>query len=408
MLATRESDLLKIIKTEILFQNRPQPVASRRQAQNQPHKELHVTNQITSKPKPEPTQTGKLIGLILALIVTLEVYRRVFLFLRDGTDNPWVMFAVSLLWGIGGVWFLFVLTSSIVELFPIKWRTRVMPWVFVAPALAFVFYYLLIPTFRTIFFSFYDATSAKFIGLENYQYAFTSPAMLESFRNNLAWLVFGGGLSVVLGLFIAALTDRTRPGFEVTVKTLVFLPMAISMISASAIWRLMYAYNPGANQIGLLNAIQMALGGQNPIPWMLAKGLNTYLLIVILIWMQTGFAVVVFSAAIKGVPSEMLEAARIDGATELQSFFRITVPVIQSTIVAVSTTILIGTLKVFDIVFGMTGGNFGTQIIANEQYTQTFRNFDYGRGSAVAIVLLLAVLPVVYYNIRDFAKDAKF
>jgi alpha-glucoside transport system permease protein len=369
-----------------------------------------VTNQLTSKPKPEPTQTGKLIGLILALIVTLEVYRRVFLFLRDGTDNPWVMFAVSLLWGIGGVWFLFVLTSSIVELFPIKWRTRVMPWVFVAPALAFVFYYLLIPTFRTIFFSFYDATSAKFIGLENYQYAFTSPAMLESFRNNLAWLVFGGGMSVVLGLFIAALTDRTRPGFEVTVKTLVFLPMAISMISASAIWRLMYAYNPGSadTQIGLLNAIQMALGGQNPIPWMLSKGLNTYLLIVILIWMQTGFAVVVFSAAIKGVPSEMLEAARIDGATELQSFFRITVPVIQSTIVAVSTTILIGTLKVFDIVFGMTGGNFGTQIIANEQYTQTFRNFDYGRGSAVAIVLLLAVLPVVYYNIRDFAKDAKF
>jgi alpha-glucoside transport system permease protein len=370
-----------------------------------------VTNSTAPyKAKPEPSQAGKLIGLIVALIITLEVYRRVFLFLRDGTENPWVMFTVSLLWGIGGVWFLFVLTSSIVELFPIKWRTRVMPWVFVAPALAFVFYYLLIPTFRTIFFSFYDATSVKFIGFENYQYAFTSPAMLESFRNNLAWLVFGGGLSVVLGLFIAALTDRTRPGFEVTVKTLVFLPMAISMISASAIWRLMYAYNPGPaeTQIGLLNAIQMALGGQNPIPWMLAKGLNTYLLIVILIWMQTGFAVVVFSAAIKGVPSEMLEAARIDGATEVQSFFRITVPVIQSTIVAVSTTILIGTLKVFDIVFGMTGGNFGTQIIANEQYVQTFRNFDYGRGSAVAIVLLLAVLPVVYYNIRDFAKDAKF
>ena len=367
-----------------------------------------MTNQMPYKPRIEPSQTGKLIGLIAVLILTLELYRRVFLFLRDGENNPWVMFAVSLLWGIGGVWFLFVLTSSIVELFPIKWRTRVMPWVFVAPALAFVFYYLLIPTIRTIIFSLYDATSVKFVGLENYQYAFTSPAMLESFRNNLAWLVFGGGMSVVLGLFIAALTDRTRPSFEVTVKTLVFLPMAISMISASAIWRLMYAYNPGPNQIGLLNAVQMALGGQNPIPWMLAKGLNTYLLIVILIWMQTGFAVVVFSAAIKGVPSEMLEAARIDGASEVQSFFRITVPVIQGTIVAVSTTILIGTLKVFDIVFAMTGGNFGTQIIANEQYTQTFRNFDYGRGSAVAIVLLLAVLPVVYYNIRDFAKDAKF
>jgi alpha-glucoside transport system permease protein len=370
-----------------------------------------VTNSTAPyKPKAEPTQAGKLIGLIAVLIVTLEVYRRVFLFLRDGSDNPWLIFAVSLLWGVGGIWFLFVLTSSIVELMPRRIRDRVMPWVFVSPALALVFYYLLIPTFRTIILSFYDANSAKFIGLENYQYAFTSPAMLESFRNNIAWLIFGGGMSVVLGLFIAALSDRTRPGFEVSIKTLIFLPMAISMISASAIWRLMYAYNPGPaeTQIGLLNAIQMALGGQNSIPWMLSKGLNTYLLIVMLIWLQTGFAMVIFSAAIKGVPSEMLEAARIDGANEFQSFFRIVVPYIQGTIISVSTTILIGTLKVFDIVFGMTGGNFGTQIIANEQYTQTFRNFDYGRGSAVAIVLLLAVLPVVYYNIRDFAKDAKF
>ena len=359
------------------------------------------------KPKVEASQVPKLIGLIAVLIVTLEVYRRVFLFLRDGNDSPWLTFAVALLWGIGGVWFLFTLTSSIVELFPIRWRNRVMPWVFVAPALALVAYYLLIPTVRTIVFSFYDANSKNFIGFENYAYAFTSPAMLESFRNNLVWLIFGGGLSVVLGLLIAAMTDRTRPTFEVIIKSLIFLPMAISMISASAIWRLVYAYNPGPDQIGLLNAIHLALGGQNPIPWMLTKGLNTYLLIVILIWMQTGFAVVVFSAAIKGVPSELLEAARIDGANELQSFFRIVTPYIQGTIIAVSTTILIGTLKVFDIVFAMTGGNFGTQIIANEQYTQTFRNFDYGRGSAVAIVLLLAVLPVVYYNIRDFAKDAK-
>ena len=369
-----------------------------------------MTNQMPYKPDVQPSQTGKLIGLIAVLILTLEVYRRVFLFLRDGSDNPWLIFAVSLVWGVGGIWFLFILTSSIVEMMPRRIRDRVMPWVFVSPALSLVFYYLLIPTFRTIYYSLFDATSVNFIGLENYAYAFTSPAMLESFRNNLAWLIFGGGMSVVLGLFIAALSDRTRPGFEVSIKTLIFLPMAISMISASAIWRLMYAYNPGPaeTQIGLLNAIQMALGGQNAIPWMLSKGLNTYLLIVMLIWLQTGFAMVIFSAAIKGVPSEMLEAARIDGANEFQSFFRIVVPAIQGTIISVSTTILIGTLKVFDIVFGMTGGNFGTQIIANVQYTETFRNFDYGRGSAVAMVLLIAVLPVVYYNIRDFAKDAKF
>ena len=252
------------------------------------------------KPTVPPSQTGKLIGLIAVLIVTLEVYRRVFLFLRDGSDNPWLIFAVSLVWGVGGIWFLFVLTSSIVEMMPRRIRDRVMPWVFVSPALALVFYYLLIPTFRTIYLSLFDANSVKFIGLDNYAYAFTSPAMLESFRNNLAWLIFGGGMSVVLGLFIAALSDRTRPGFEVSIKTLIFLPMAISMISASAIWRLMYAYNPGPaeTQIGLLNAIQMALGGQNSIPWMLSKGLNTYLLIVMLIWLQTGFAMVIFSAAI--------------------------------------------------------------------------------------------------------------
>jgi hypothetical protein len=171
-----------------------------------------VTNSTAPyKPQREPTQAVKLIGLIAVLIVTLEVYRRVFLFLRDGSDNPWLIFAVSLLWGVGGIWFLFVLTSSIVELMPRRIRDRVMPWVFVSPALALVFYYLLIPTFRTIYLSLFDANSVNFIGLENYQYAFTSPAMLESFRNNIAWLIFGGGMSVVLGLFIAALSDRTRP-----------------------------------------------------------------------------------------------------------------------------------------------------------------------------------------------------
>jgi alpha-glucoside transport system permease protein len=372
-------------------------------------KEARVTAKQIASPPPAATAPNlKMIGLIVALIATLEVYRRVFLFLRDGNDNPWLIFAVSLIWGVGGIWFLFVLVSSIVEMLPVRWRTRIMPWVFVAPALALVFYYLLIPTFRTIYLSLFDANSENFVGLANYAYAFTSPAMLESFKNNLLWLIFGGGLSVVLGLIIAALSDRTRPGFEVSIKTLIFLPMAISMISASAIWRLMYAYNPGPDQIGLLNAIHLGLGGENPITWLQTRGLNTYLLIVILIWMQTGFGVVVFSAAIKGVPAELLEAARIDGATELQSFFQIVMPYISGTIVAVSTTVLIGTLKVFDIVFAMTGGNFGTQIIANEQYTQTFRNFDYGRGSAVAIVLLIAVMPVVYYNIRDFAKASKF
>jgi alpha-glucoside transport system permease protein len=355
-------------------------------------------------------QTGSkmplLIGLIAALVVTLEVYRRVFLFLREGTANPWLIFGTSLVWGIGGVWLLFVLVTSIVDLLPTKTSRNIMPWVFALPAISLVFYYLLIPTFRTFWLSLLDFESVKFVGLDNYAFAFTSPAMLESFKNTLIWIVFGGGMSVILGLFIAALADRTRPGFEVTVKTTVFLPMAISMVASAVIWRLVYQYRPGTDQIGLLNAVNVAFGGA-PIAWMISRPLNTFLLVLILIWMQTGFALVVFSAAIKGLPSELLEAARIDGATEWQSFFKITIPYIQVTIISVTTTIVIFSLKVFDIVFGMTGGNFGTQVIANEQYSLAFRDFNNGRGAAVAMVLLLAVLPVVYFNIRDFGKEAK-
>jgi alpha-glucoside transport system permease protein len=354
-----------------------------------------------------PQNTTKLLGYSAALVVTLVVYYFVFLFLRDGKSSPWVTFLVSLLWGIGGVWVLFVLASSIVDMLSERWRTRIMPWVFAAPALLLVFYYLLIPTFRTLYLSFFNADSSQFVGLENYIYAFTSPNMLESFRNNLVWIIFGGGLSVVLGLLIAALADRTRPQFETVIKTSIFLPMAISMIGAAVIWRLVYTYAPtSAPQIGLLNAIVTGLGGESQ-PWLIIRGLNTYLLIVILIWMQTGFALVVFSAAIKGVPAELLEAARIDGANEIQSFFRITIPYIQTTIISVSTTIVIFVLKIFDIVFGMTGGNVGTQVIANEQYVQMFRNSDFGRGAAIAVVLLIAVFPVVYYNVRDFGKNAK-
>jgi alpha-glucoside transport system permease protein len=361
-------------------------------------------NQITSQG--EPPQTLRLIGLILALIVTLELYRRVFLFLREGTADPWLIFGTSLLWGIGGVWLLFVLVTSIVDLLPTKAARNIMPWVFALPALSLVFYYLLIPTFRTFWLSLLDFESVKFVGLDNYAFAFTSPAMLESFKNTLIWIVFGGGMSVILGLFIAALSDRTRPGFEVTVKTTVFLPMAISMVASAVIWRLVYQYRPGTDQIGLLNAVNVAFGNA-PVAWMISRPLNTFLLVLILIWMQTGFALVVFSAAIKGLPSELLEAARIDGATEWQSFFKITIPYIQVTIISVTTTIVIFSLKVFDIVFGMTGGNFGTQVIANEQYSLAFRDFNNGRGAAVAMVLLLAVLPVVYFNIRDFGKEAK-
>ncbi|MEY4531953.1 MAG: hypothetical protein RLZZ156_2676, partial [Deinococcota bacterium] len=267
---------------------------------------------MTSVPAPSVNNTPKLLGLSATLAVTLVIYYYVFLFLREGTANAWIIFAVSLLWGIGGIWFLFVLSSSIVDLLNEKWRQKIMPWVFALPALALVFYYLLLPTIRTIYLSLFNENSSKFVGIDNYIYAFTSSSMLESFRNNLVWIIFGGGVSVVLGLLIAALADRTHPKFEVLMKTAVFMPMAVSMIAAAVIWKLVYAFAPGTEQVGLLNAVTVTLGG-SPVPWLTQKPLNTYLLIVILIWMQTGFALVVLSAAIKGIPSELLEAARIDG-----------------------------------------------------------------------------------------------
>jgi alpha-glucoside transport system permease protein len=185
------------------------------------------------------------------------------------------------------------------------------------------------------------------------------------------------------------------------------MPMAISMVGASVIWRFVYEYRPaGAEQIGLLNAILARLGVE-PQAWLLLQPWNTLFLIVILIWLQTGYAMVIISAAIKGIPAELLEAGRTDGATEVQVFFRIIIPYIRGTLVTVSTTIILFTLKVFDIVLSMTGGNFGTQVIANEQFSQMFRAYNYGRGAAIAVVLLILVTPVMYYNLRQFARQTE-
>jgi alpha-glucoside transport system permease protein len=238
-------------------------------------------------------------------------------------------------------------------------------------------------------------------------YAVTSSAMLESFRNNLIWLVVGTGFSVGFGLLIAVLADRTDSRFEAIIKAFIFMPMAISMVGASVIWRFVYEFRPaGAEQIGLLNAILVGLGAE-PQAWLLLRPWNTLFLIVIVVWLQTGYAMVIISAAIKGIPAELLEAGRTDGATEVQVFFRIIVPYIRGTLVTVSTTIILFTLKVFDIVQSMTGGNFGTQVIANEQFSQMFRAYHYGRGAAIAIVLLILVTPVMYYNLRQFARQTE-
>jgi alpha-glucoside transport system permease protein len=228
-------------------------------------------------------------------------------------------------------------------------------------------------------------------------------------RNNVMWIVFGSTFSVVSGLLVAVLADRSR--FERVSKTLIFLPMAISFVGASVIWNFMYEVRPiELPQIGVLNAIVVALGG-NPHPWdkwVAIAPWNNLFLILIVIWLQAGFAMVLFSAALKGIPDELLEAGRIDGANEVQIFFRIMIPYIQGTIITVWTTVVIFTLKIFDVVWVMTGGQFGTHVIATQFYRQSFTARNSGVGSAIAIILLLAVIPVMIYNLRQFREQEAF
>jgi alpha-glucoside transport system permease protein len=233
--------------------------------------------------------------------------------------------------------------------------------------------------------------------------------MQEALRNNLMWIIFGSTFSVAFGLIIAVLADRSR--FEKIAKSFIFLPMAISFVGASIIWNFIYEYRPvGQPQIGLLNAIVTGFGGapQAWPQWVAVAPWNNLFLIVIVIWLQAGYCMVLFSAALKGIPQELLEAGRIDGANEFQIFFRIMIPYIQGTVISVFTTVVIFTLKIFDVVWVMTGGQFGTHVIATQFYRQSFTNRNSGFGSAIAIVLLIAVIPVMYYNLRQFRNQEAF
>ena len=280
------------------------------------------------------------------------------------------------------------------------------PWLYLFPALAMLAAFLIVPTINTIYLSFFGPRSQTFVGVQNYLQAFTSPLMLTAFRNNLLWLVVFTVFTVGVGLALAVLLDRVR--YEVVIKSIVFLPMAISSVAAGIIWKFMYAFRPAyANQIGLLNAIVVALGGQ-PVGWLIERPwINNLALIAVGIWMWTGFCMVIFSAAYKGIPREMLEAARIDGANEWQVFLRITIPFLKSTIAVVTTTMIVFVLKVFDIVYVMTNGSFDTEVVANRMYKEMYSYQNYGLASAIAVILLLAIIPFVVVNIRRFkAQEA--
>lgn len=372
---------------------------------------------------------------------------------------------VALVVGIAGIWALFILANRIVDRMTGKWRSRVRPYVFVGPAMFLLVVFLVFPTISTIYTSVTEdvidfpsevpaelsgssnvlealsteddrlefSTSlvsgggieiavAKSInqntgenlgsaivvrtgdtirtfGYGNYLSAFTDPDMHIAFRNNVLWLIIGVTGAVGIGLLVAQLVDRVKR--EAFAKTFIFLPMAISFVGAAVIWRFVYWWRPsGSEQIGVFNAMWVWLGNE-PVAWMQVPLINTFGLIIIMIWLMTGFAMVILSAAIKSVPQDMIEAARIDGANEFRIFYSIIIPSISPTIITVATTVFIAILKVFDVVFVMTGGKFDTEVIANRMFSEMFKFRNFGRASALAVILLIVVIPIIIINVRN-------
>lgn len=282
-------------------------------------------------------------------------------------------------------------------------RNRIRPWVFLFPALFFLTVYLIYPVFETLWLSFNDSTGREFVGGANWAWAVGNSNFQQSVINNLLWLIIVPAASTAFGLLVAVLADRLWWGQ--IAKSLVFMPMAISFVGASVIWKFVYDYRgPGAPQIGALNAFVESIGGDAQ-AWITIPFWNSILLMIILIWIQTGFAMVILSAALRGIPEETLEAARIDGANDVRIFFDIMIPQIFPTILVVWTTITIVVLKVFDIVLAMTNGQWDTQVLANYMYDQMFRANNFGHGSTIALVIMIAVLPIMIWNIRQANKE---
>ncbi len=341
---------------------------------------------------------GVFVGVILVLwgstyLMTLE-------------NTPKLLLGIlALLAGIGGIWGLFYSLNGMVESLAQKARNQFLPWVFVGPAVAFLGFYIVFPVIRTALDSFFVYTSATDgwaeFTLDNYKRLFVDPKLWIALRNNLIWLLTVPTLTVSLGVTIAVLIDRIP--WEKQAKAFIFMPMAISFVGAAVIWRFVYFYSTYGEQIGLLNALVVFFGGE-PQGWFILQPWNNFFLIAIMIWLQTGFAVVVFSAAIKAVPLSMIEAAKIDGASEFTVFFRIIIPIIGGTILTVTTTMVTIVLKIFDIIFVMTSGNYNTDVIANMMYNQMFRRGNFGYSAAIAILIFIGVIPILIYNIRSLNR----
>jgi alpha-glucoside transport system permease protein len=340
------------------------------------------------------------IGTFAALWLSFD-------YLRDEDANRVLVVLVAIVIGVGGVFLLYWGTNRVVNLLPARLAEGVRPYVFVGPALVILSVFLVYPVINTILLSVKDANSESFVGLDNFRFVFTDESMLRSIRNTAGWIIIVPLFAVSIGLIFATLVNNLRRAGESISKSMIFLPMAISFAGAAVVWRFMYSFRPegfGSN-IGLLNGVMIGLG-QEPVAWLQQKPWNNLLLMVIMVWMQTGFSMVVLSAAIKAIPDEIIEAARIDGATELQVFRKIMVPTILPTIVVVTTYMVINAMKVFDIVYVMGSAETnGTEVIAERMIRWFFISDHDGRGAAIAVILFLAVIPVMIWNVRRFREE---
>lgn len=351
------------------------------------------------------------VGLVIALAVIGTIFQALSLY---GDDIPKLLQGlIAVVAGVGGAAALFYFINMLVEGLPKRLSEGVIPYAFLLPALLLIGVMLIYPTVQTIHFSFADADSEAYVGLQNYIDVFNDPDFRESLVNNVLWLIVVPAMTVVVGVVVAVLADKLSATSEKVSKAFIFVPMAISFVGAAAIWDLIYQYDPpGDNQTGLLNAVWTGIGdlfgaAMQPVAWLSVStlSLNDLLLMLIVLWLQAGFAMILLSSAIKGVPEETIEAARIDGANEWQIFRQVVIPQIRGTMITVYVTVVILVLKIFDIIYVTTNGRDGTNVIANLFFQEIFRTGNNGIASAIVVILLIAVTPVLIYQVRHFRRE---
>jgi len=368
--------------------------------------------------EPSPSSGGERVGapaLVIGLVgLLLTAYLIGNLFLAFSYYPQWfansklLIGLVALVAGVGGAVLFFHFLNMFVEALPGRLSRGLLPYAFLLPAIALIGLLLVYPLVQTINYSFANNDSTAYVGLDNYQTVLGSSDFWSAILNNVLWLILVPAATVAMGIAVAVLTDRLSPTGEKVGKSIIFLPMAISFVGAAAIWRLIYNFQPGEDQNGLLNAIWVGLGG-SPQDWLSISDarLNSVLMMVILVWLQTGFAMILLSSAIKGVPEDTLEAARIDGANEWQIFSRIVMPQVKGTVITVFITVVILVLKVFDIVFVLTNGRNESDVIANLFFRELFTTQRSGVASAIVVLLLVAIIPVLIYQVRHFRAEER-